>query len=231
VDKHREWARVLGALSDPREERDATAQHGLVHDALGLAGTVTDDVAGCSVTETTTSGFRTPVASNDLALELDLAQYAAGNGPCVAACRDGRAHSITTMTAEKHYPHFTDAAQRHGVRSSLSLPLPGRRQASALNVYAHSLSAFEDPRARATAELLARCIATLLPPSFPGTPTSSAAFESVRHSRELMLQARTVLAADGLDTAGAFELMRRRSITEQSSIFDVARHIVENGDR
>ena len=231
MDNQQEWARILDALSNRREQPDESTRHRVAQDALSLAGTVTDQVVGCSVTEATASGFRTPIASNALALELDMAQYAASAGPCIAACRDGRPHSITTMTGEEHYPHFTGVAEQHGVRSSLSLPLAGARPASALNLYARSLSAFEDPRVRAVAELLARCVARSLPDSpAPAGPGGSPP-EAVQRRRRLVQQAQAVLAADGRTTKEAFDVMRRRSIAEQRSIFDIARDVVERSAR
>jgi ANTAR domain-containing protein/GAF domain-containing protein len=230
VNSENQWARVLGALEEPAVANPA-ARRELLETAVQLAGTVTGDSAGCSVTETFDGGYRTPVSSNSLALELDEAQYAADDGPCIAACRDGQLHSITTMEAERQYPQFTAAAEQHGVRSSLSLPLSGARRASALNLYAANESAFESPRSRATAELLARCIARLLPEPAPAPPPSGVALETAMANRTLIGRAEALLGErDGLSAEDAFEEMTRRSRSENCSIFSVARTIVGIGD-
>lgn len=66
------------------------------------------------------------------------------------------------MADEPAYTGFTTAALTHQVRSSQSLPLPGARRA-ALNLYAESTAAFEDPTSHRVAALLTRCAAALLP--------------------------------------------------------------------
>jgi hypothetical protein len=97
------------------------------------------------------------LASSSLALDLDSAQYADDDGPCLAACRDRQVHSIAVMADESSYAQFTQLALSYGVASSLSLPLPTVTRASSLNLYARSPSAHEPPCSRAVAMLLARC--------------------------------------------------------------------------
>lgn len=140
------------------------------------------------------------------------------------------------MTAEQRYPGFTAVAEQHGVRSSLSLSLPRTHHPSALNLYAQTLSAFEDARTRDTAELLARCIAMLLadaassPSPAAPPPTTGASIAAARARRDLVRRAQAVLDAHGVAADETFEVMRQRSVSRCSSIFDVARDIVERGD-
>jgi hypothetical protein len=177
------------------------------------------------------------VASNALALDLDSAQYADDNGPCVAACRDGRVHSITVMADERAYPEFTRLALSHDVRSSLSLPLPAVEQPSALNLYARSPSAFESPHARAVATLLARCTAAILtgdPFAATGRPDASTTFaEVIGLDPQRAGDARIITAAlrllrdrDGLDDAQAFAELIRRSHAEGHTAVDSARALI-----
>ena len=117
------WAVVVEAASTGGLKAAPAERLRLLQVALGLGHSITEDSVGCSVTVAAGSEFMTPAASNELAMELDLAQYAAQDGPCVAACRDGQEHSIVVMSREDAYPGFAAAAMQHGVRSSLSLPL------------------------------------------------------------------------------------------------------------
>jgi hypothetical protein len=166
-----------------------------------------------------------------LALELDLAQYAEQDGPCIAACRDGLPHSIVIMSEEQAYPGFTRAAQEHGVRSSLSLPL-ALPSAAALNLYASSTNAFDAPRDRATAALLANCIGRFLPEPARVPRASPADTETALGQRRLISRARERLSQDsGISGAAAFERLVTRSRRERRSIFAVARAVLDDAEK
>jgi hypothetical protein len=221
------WTRVITALSRQSTDNLAEQRELLLQDALGVGASITDDTMGCSITETRLHGFRTPAASSSTALELDLAQYAADDGPCIAACRDGQSHSIIIMTEEPQYAEFTAAAARHGVRSSLSLPLTGATHASALNLYASSTSAFESEHARAVAGLLARCVAALLPGSeVPRAELDLAA--AMAKNAVVQRACRALQTTHGFTPAQAFLHMTQLSRTEQRSIHAIAQDISNN---
>lgn len=85
-----------------------------------------------------------------------------------------------------------------------------------------------------------RCIAMLLPdaasssspspsPAAP-PPTTGASIAAARARRDLVRRAQAVLDAHGVAADETFEVMRQRSVSRCSSIFDVARDIVERGD-
>ena len=224
------WARVTAAAStaasiDTPGQRDA-----LLRTALLLGTSITQDCVGTSITLDTTTGYATPAASNALAMDLDSAQYAAGEGPCVAACRDGRSYSIVIMGADDRYRGFTAAAHRHGVASSLSLPVPSGDR-SALNLYASTTHAFSDDRARARAELLARCVARFLP--HPATPAHMPAADVVQtlDKRDLIRRAREhLMEREGVSEVAAFTQMATASRDRRCSIFEVAADLL-NGAR
>jgi hypothetical protein len=169
-------------------------------------------------------------------LRLDHAQNAAADGPCVAACRDGTAHSITIMTEEDEYSVFTSAAIAAGVRSSLSLPLTGVHRPAALNLYAQSPSAFESAHAHGVAALLARCVAALLPDSDAVLEPARQVGDEVERKHALMHRSQQVLAArDDIDEEQAFARLIQRSRAEQRSVFAIAREVVavteDDGDQ
>jgi hypothetical protein len=234
VDTEEEWARLLSALGQQHDRDDRLDRRQLLQRGLALACTVGSDAVGCSVSEAVDGGFQTPVSSNSLALELDLAQYAAGDGPCVAACRDAQPHSISVMATQQRFPDFAAAARQHGVGSSLSLPLRGVRRPSALNLYAGTSAAFDAARTRARAELLARCIAALLPQAQPLPEQRPADSRGGRVSERRRLVQRAVSQSSterGLEPAEAFGVLARRSRDEQRSIFEVARDVIGGSDR
>ncbi len=227
-----DWALVVEATADPALTATPEQRLRLLRTALGLGHSITDDSVGCSVTLTAGSEFVTPAASNELAMDLDLAQYAAQDGPCVAACRDGEVHSIVVMSEEDLYPGFTAAAVQHGVGSSLSLPLPALPSA-ALNLYARSQNAFDEPGARTTAALLARCVARFLPEPVFEINSSQPGVATALRRRRLVRSACERLARDeGADPATAFTRIAVRSRTQRRSVFDVCADIMaESGTK
>ena len=226
TDRH--WARIVQAVAQPQTVPSPEDRAELLRTALSLGSAVVPDLVGCSVTQAvdtdTGPGFRTPVASNDLAMTLDRAQYAADDGPCVAACRDGRAHSVAVMDDEAAFAHFTAAAIEHGVRSSLSLPLAHRRP-SAVNLYAGDPHAFADERPRAGAAFLARCVGGLLPDASLAAAEPELSSDAAQR-RELIARACAVIAEqEGCGVDRAFHRLTVLSRERQRSVFDVARTV------
>ncbi len=125
------WDQLIQFVTGPDEHRDTKAALAL---AMSLGAAVTPHGLACSVTLATGWGYRTPVWSDALALDLDRAQYASGVGPCVATAQDGQVHTIEVMADEPRYPSFAAANVARGVRCSLSLPLSVRAAPGALNL-------------------------------------------------------------------------------------------------
>ena len=226
-----DWATVISAVSDPIG-LDTRRRMSLLDDALGLGTTITPDSAGCSVTELSDLGFHTPAASNELALHLDLAQYADGDGPCVAACRDKAVHAVAIMDVEPDYAGFAAAALSRGIHSSLSLPVFGGSRPSALNLYASSPSAFDDPRAIRIASLLARCVGAVLADHVRGGPATSANLQAARARHDLVRRAqRALVDTRGMTPEEALTWLMHRSRAEHCSIFTIVSDVLrENGN-
>jgi hypothetical protein len=228
VDFEDRWSQVIAAASNP--PGSGRHRHEALQNALGLGTSITQDSVGCSVTETAPHGFRTPAASSDVAMALDLAQYRADDGPCVAACRDGRVHSIVVMADEAAYTGFTAAALAHDVRSSLSLPLTGTSRPSALNLYAASTSAFESKHARSVAGLLSRCVAALLPePHWADglTGVIAGGRTAADTAHDYVTRATQVVQKQyGMDPARAYHHLTRLSRREQRSVIAIAGDIL-----
>lgn len=220
----RNWGQLIQAVTGPQSGRHAGANLAL---AMSLGSAITPDGLACSVTQITDSGYRTPVWSNQLALDLDRAQYDAGSGPCVATARDGHAHTVKVMVDEPRYPAFTTAANHRGVRCSLSLPLPEQPVPGALNLYAGTASAYDSERVRATAELLARCVGTLLAEN---AAEHDAALDGALDRRALIERAQAELVRqEAVDETAAYARLTQLSRSGNCSIFAVARQVIEHG--
>lgn len=225
--QHELWTEVLRATTGSgREARtDSVLQTAMT---LGLG--ITSATVGCSVTEKTASGYRSPVVANDLSLTLDLAQYDAGAGPCLTAASEGGVRRVDMASEGERYAHFAAVAEQHGVHSSLSLPLVGAQEPAALNFYAATSSAFDETRPRQVADLLARCVTVLLQRGPVEQPVPVAELDAALARRGRIRQAQDTLAARfPLSREDAFAELVRRSRAEGRSIHDVAGDLCDSG--
>lgn len=230
VDRVR-WARVLQWVQDP-----ASAGSPPLAVVLGLGLDVAPDSVGCSVTVPSGEGFVTPAATGPLAVALDGAQYRSGQGPCIAAARDGRIHDVDMGAPPVEYGEFVSMARAHGVGSSLSWPLTTAPRPAALNLYAATPGAFTGSRPRAVAALLARAVSSVLGEArvdtTSDTGTLPADVSRVRGQRGVVLAARdAVAAAAGVSVEEAFEALARRTAQERRGLLEVARAVLAEHDR
>lgn len=120
------------------------------------------------------NGRPTTTASTDaFVLEVDRAQYRAGDGPCLCAFDTGRPVLVASTADDDRWPAFSLAALSEGVASSLSLPLiAGEATVGALNVYSRTTGGLDDAGERAAASMFAEHAAVAL--------ANAQAFESER---------------------------------------------------
>jgi hypothetical protein len=230
VNTQQQWAYLLRAVSEPSA---AGGSDTLLRQAVELCRDVAPDAVGCSVTTLDGDRFFTPVSSGQLALDLDRAQYAAGDGPCMAAAREHRFHNFDAATDAARFPGFAEAAVERGVRSSISVPLTGPPLRSAINLYGSTRYTFDAERPRAVAGLLARCVSALMSSggvSQPAVSLPAARIEAARARARLIADAQAVLiSAHPVDRPEAMAILIRRSRAENRSIFEIAREVVGNG--
>lgn len=65
----------------------------------------------------------TAASTDERAVEIDRAQYAAGTGPCLQAAETGEVVRVPLATAGRAWPDFTARARQLGVGSYLAAPL------------------------------------------------------------------------------------------------------------
>lgn len=197
-----------------------------------ICALATESVPGCDATSITMlhrGEPLTPASSDDLAVVLDGVQYAADDGPCLAAIRH-RGVEVVELAEEQRWPAFRSEARAHGVRAVLSTPLvTDDHVLGAINMYSQTVDRFEG-RSIQVAALFADQL---------GLAAARATYlieqqELARHlqraleSRAVIDQAKGILmAAERCSADAAFDILRRASQRENRKLHAIARDLVE----
>lgn len=112
-----------------------------------------DGVAGCdgaSFSVVHGDSLSTLVATDFRVRSIDLAQYDAGDGPCVSAIHQGQVVVVEDYRDDLRWPVVAAAALAEGTRSSLSVPLldDDRKVLGGLNMYGDAIAGFGDDSRR-----------------------------------------------------------------------------------
>jgi len=173
---------------------------------------------------------RTAVFTDDLAPEIDQAQYDSGAGPCVEAFESGEIREIESTVEEGPWPEFRRAAADHGIYSTLSCPMTvNKQQVGAMNLYSRHQRAFGD-QDRDVGVLFANQAAIVLAnaQAYWDARQLSARLGEAMEARSIIEQAKGILmSSQGCDDAEAFDLLVKASQRENMKLRDVARRIVD----
>ncbi|MGW4112375.1 ANTAR domain-containing protein [Actinosynnema sp. NPDC004786] len=128
---------VTGALSELCEDLDREEDLAVVLDRVcEQVVRAIPDVGSVSVTLLSEEGPTTGAASGRDAVEMDLAQYRTGEGPCLQAARTRRLVRAAAAEVPDRWPAFGAAVAHRGVTSYLSAPLHvDDEQPGSLNLY------------------------------------------------------------------------------------------------
>jgi GAF domain-containing protein len=189
-------------------------------------------IPGCTSASVTLWREGTPytvVSTDDVALEIDRAQYETREGPCLDASRDGETYVIADMETETRWPAHTPLAVRHGVRASLSAPLVVRHSpVGALNMYSTELGAFAGSVELGTQFAAQAAVAIANVAVYHASRVLTGQVGEALPARDVVEQAKGVLVADtGRTPEEAFELLREESRRDDVELGEVARRIVE----
>ncbi len=102
-----------------------------------------------SITVLSWPDARSAACTDDRALELDLQQYASGRGPSLEAAWQRAPVRAVIGENRQRWPEFVEAAQKVGIRASLSVPLligginEAQELVGSLNIYSQTAAAFD----------------------------------------------------------------------------------------
>jgi GAF domain-containing protein len=166
--------------------------------------------------------------------EIDQAQYRTGEGPCVDAYRSGIRHVIESTRDPGRWQEFRDSAERHGVLSTLSLPLLTHDGSiGALNLYSEVEHAFDEEQ-QAVAELFATQAAFVLANAraYWDARSLSENLTQAMESRAEIEQAKGIIMSTmRCDADEAMKMLKDQSQHQNVKVRQLATELVRNTAR
>jgi hypothetical protein len=188
-----------------------------------------------SITVLSWPNSRTAACTDDEALELDDEQYASGRGPCLEAALQRTPLRAIVDEEQDRWPEFVEAAQRQGIRASLSVPLliaaaldSQQELVGSLNIYSRTATAFD----QFDTELM-RLYSIAAGQAISNSTRWQKARETVTqletalHSRSDIDMAKgALIALHGCDADGAFAKLTDESQRRNIKLRDIAREML-----
>lgn len=171
----------------------------------------------------------TIATSGPQAVELDEAQYAHGQGPCLSALGTGYPSDAPDLRTEPRWAGYGKLATSRGVAAAYSYPLPSDDQAwGALNVYAEQANAFagqDREQVAVLAHQAAISLTVLIAQHDQALKTRQ--LQQALTSRTTIDVAKGILVAEhGVTPDAAFDLLRSLSQQRNVKLRDVAAELV-----
>ncbi len=173
----------------------------------------------------------TAALTGELALVLDELQYEAGYGPCLDAGRADEVNHIEDAAVETRWPRYLPAARRHGLGSSLSLPIPVENHlVGALNIYSRTAHAFPAEVVTLGDALAAHITAALChAEAMDGHRNKADHLLRAMETRAVIEQAKGMIMAQRKCTAAeAFDQLRNTSMNQNIKLADLAAGVVSS---
>jgi GAF domain-containing protein len=226
----------------PLEPDDAFAQLGrivlgeqplaaILEQVVHIAKQVLPVPAEASITLITGDDPATLAFTGQVAIELDERQYEADRGPCLDAAASGHLISIPDTSSETRWPRYAQTAAEHGVRSSLSVPLPVQREITgALNFYAREIDAFSDETIDLAQTFAAHAaVAVANAHLFESTAALAEQMKQAMATRAVIEQAKGIIMRDrACSPDEAFDALVRLSQETHLKLRDIAQRLVDH---
>jgi transcriptional regulator with GAF, ATPase, and Fis domain len=227
VERADDVATVLTELAALLEEDDIGQALDLV---VGLAARTVPDCDAAGVTLLDADGKpRTAACTDEKTLEVDQAQYADDDGPCLEAARTATIQRVVVEEAEERWPAFTRSAEQIGIKSFLAAPLVlAGRSGGALNLYSSSAHGFGALDEAFVALFTGQVSAAVLSIQRYGECRRLADnLKIALDSRAVIEQAKGVLMVNrGLGDEEAFEWLREQSQQRNVKLRRIAEELV-----
>lgn len=166
--------------------------------------------------------------------EIDQAQYRTGSGPCLDAFRNGVPYVIDSTLEAGDWQEFRDSAARHGVLSSMSLPLIAHAgPIGALNMYSETEGAFEPEDLEVGGAFASQAAFVLAnAQAYWDARMFSENMTQAMQSRAQIEQAKgIIMGTSGCSADEAMSLLVQQSQHQNIKLRDIAREIVDNAMR
>jgi GAF domain-containing protein len=198
----------------------------------GLAAETLPGSAGAGISLFDEAGRReTTGASDELVERADALQYEFGEGPCLSAWAGRVLVRVDDTAAADRWPRWTRAAERLGVRSSVSAPLvAGDRALGALKVYATRPAAY-DAVAERRLTMFAAQAAMLLAHARSADAArsySEALVETLRVRDTISTAKGIVMAREGVGEDSATAILMARAQRNSRTLRETAQGLVRS---
>ncbi|GLY50422.1 GAF and ANTAR domain-containing protein [Lentzea sp. NBRC 102530] len=211
---------VAIALQQRRSEQET--MDAIVHAAVG---TIPGAEHAGIMTVTGKRHIDTVATTGDLPCEVDRAQYASGEGPCLTALFEEAVVSVPDVAADDRWPAFAPKAAALDIGSMLSFQLYAQNEdLGALNLYALEPNAFGD-ESRHVGSLFAGHAAIALASAQERRQLTAAV-----QTRDMIGQAKGILMErHGLSADQAFAVLTRTSQHTNLKLRDIAERLTTTG--
>lgn len=207
---------------------------GALRMVVALARAAVGGADGVSVSLRRHGRLATVAASDQTISEMDVGQYATGQGPCVDASVQGRWFHVESLDTETRWPAFTPRAQALGINAILSSPLLARDQPmGALNIYSRTPAAFT-PTDQKLASVFATEVSTILTDAGMDLADEQLAgrVNEALLTRQVIAQAQgVIMQRDGVDDDAAYTALRRMSLVSGMTLREEADSILTVASR
>jgi len=214
----------LAAAVSPERPIDAN-----LDDVVALTKRRIPGVDEASITLIRHRKASTVAFTGELAIALDEIQYEEGYGPCLDAARTNKVMHVEDAAREKRWPRYLPAARKHGLGSSLSVPLPVENYLiGAMNLYSTRPQAFDRDGATLAEALAAHAtVALSQAEACSGHRRQVENLQAAMETRAVIEQAKGIIMAQRkCDAETAFDMLRDLSMRENVKLSELAAQIV-----
>lgn len=178
---------------------------------------------------------RTAAATNQALVDVDERQYDANRGPCLESARSLQAVRAVIGENRDTWPEFEAAAQSHGIRAYLSVPLMlpaiGEGEVThlgSLNIYSYTASAF-DPFDEVLMRLFTTAACAMIGnyQQWQRSRNHVEQLETALVSRAVIDQAKgALMAVHACSAEEAFRMLTERSQHDNVKLREVAKNLL-----